>query len=230
MPASIGADGARAADHSRRRAYVQRVARRSLLATPRLTAGRRRGPAVDDGDARDQGEPVSVVAPRRRSPSASVIGSFALLVALLMVLRPFGLGPFASLMARGKLNDRDKILVADFSSNGAGHDTRRRGLRGGARRSRPVAGRVGRDAADGRRRRCNACSSRRTRASTRASRARSPQREGIKAIVVGRHALAGGRRVRRHDAARERRLRSGARVAQRERRRREGSHSDDRRS
>jgi TolB-like protein len=47
------------------------------------------------------------------------MASFALLVTLLMVLRPFGLGPLASLMAAGKLNDRDKILVADFSSTGS---------------------------------------------------------------------------------------------------------------
>jgi hypothetical protein len=47
------------------------------------------------------------------------MASFALLVTLLMVLRPFGLGPFASLMAAGKLRDRDKILVADFTSTGS---------------------------------------------------------------------------------------------------------------
>ena len=43
-------------------AYVQRVARRSVLATPRLTPGGGAVAAVDDADARAQGESVSVVA------------------------------------------------------------------------------------------------------------------------------------------------------------------------
>ena len=49
----------------------------------------------------------------------SVVGSFALLVAVLMALRPLGLGPLKSLMASGQLHDRDKILVADFTSTGS---------------------------------------------------------------------------------------------------------------
>ena len=50
---------------------------------------------------------------------ASALGSFALLVVVLMALRPLGLGPLKSLMASGQLHDRDRILVGDFTSTGA---------------------------------------------------------------------------------------------------------------
>jgi hypothetical protein len=97
--------------------YVQRVARRSVLATPRLTSG---GSSAPSSTMQTLALKASPYLSWRRSAItvASVIGSFALLVAVLMALRPFGLGPLASLMANGKLRVRDKILVADFSSNG----------------------------------------------------------------------------------------------------------------
>ncbi len=45
-------------------------------------------------------------------------GGFVAFVALAMVLRAQGVGPFASLMGAGKMQDKDKILVADFTANG----------------------------------------------------------------------------------------------------------------
>jgi tetratricopeptide (TPR) repeat protein/tRNA A-37 threonylcarbamoyl transferase component Bud32 len=46
------------------------------------------------------------------------IGGFIAFVGLAMALRAAGVGPFASLMGAGKLKDKDKILVADFTANG----------------------------------------------------------------------------------------------------------------
>lgn len=103
-------------------AYVQRVARRAITTTPGRGA---------DGST----EPPSTIATiaLKASPYvswrhvggtlASAVGAFALLVTLLMALRPLGLGPLKSLMASGALARRDKILVADFTSTGAGADT-----------------------------------------------------------------------------------------------------------
>jgi tetratricopeptide (TPR) repeat protein len=50
--------------------------------------------------------------------SAYGIGGFIALVGLFMALRAGAVGPFASLMGAGKLKDRDKILVAEFTANG----------------------------------------------------------------------------------------------------------------
>ena len=98
--------------------YVQRLARRALAVTPRMTSGAGVPPPSTMALLALKASPhLSWL--RVARTAASVIGSFALLVTLLMVLRPFGLGPFASLMAAGKLNDRDKILVADFTSTGS---------------------------------------------------------------------------------------------------------------
>src|SRR5581483_9618173 len=102
-------------------AYTQRVARRALLTTPRVSGSTPGGTAA----------PQSTVATMalRASPHltwqragftiGSTIPSFALVVAVLMILRPLGLGPLASLVGAGKLKDRDKILIADFTSTGA---------------------------------------------------------------------------------------------------------------
>lgn len=103
-------------------AYVQRVARRALVTTPKMTPG---GHGASQGTMATLAIKASPYVSWRRAAQtvASVIGSFALLVALLMVLRPLGLGPLKSLMASGALANRDKILVADFTSTGAGADT-----------------------------------------------------------------------------------------------------------
>jgi tetratricopeptide (TPR) repeat protein len=99
-------------------AYVQRVARRSILSTPSVTP---RGGSVPPSTMQTLALRASPYLSWRRSAMsiASVVGGFALMVATLLALRPFGLGPLASLMANGKLNVRDKILIADFTSTGA---------------------------------------------------------------------------------------------------------------
>jgi tetratricopeptide (TPR) repeat protein len=49
---------------------------------------------------------------------AYATGAFVALVGISMALRAGGVGPFASLLGAGKLNDKDKILVADFTASG----------------------------------------------------------------------------------------------------------------
>jgi tetratricopeptide (TPR) repeat protein/tRNA A-37 threonylcarbamoyl transferase component Bud32 len=93
--------------------YVQKVARRALTATPTLTPG---------GGAQPQGTMATIAL--RASPHVSwkrathggiyALGAFAALVIVFMVMRAFGVGPVGSLLAAGKLNQRDPILIADF--------------------------------------------------------------------------------------------------------------------
>ncbi len=45
-------------------------------------------------------------------------GGFIAVVGLSLALRAGAVGPFASLLGEGKLKDKDKILVADFTANG----------------------------------------------------------------------------------------------------------------
>src|ERR1019366_6694762 len=42
------------------------------------------------------------------------LGAFILVIAVFMTMRAFGIGPFGSLLAAGKLNAREPILLTDF--------------------------------------------------------------------------------------------------------------------
>ncbi|HEY8793678.1 MAG TPA: protein kinase, partial [Gemmatimonadaceae bacterium] len=46
------------------------------------------------------------------------VGSFAALVLLYMILRALGLGPAGSLLASGRVQDRERLIVTDFRSRG----------------------------------------------------------------------------------------------------------------
>ncbi|HET7585593.1 MAG TPA: protein kinase [Gemmatimonadaceae bacterium] len=50
---------------------------------------------------------------------AGALGTFALAVGAIMVLRAFGVGPAASLVGEGKLADNDRVIVTDFRAQGA---------------------------------------------------------------------------------------------------------------
>ncbi len=52
------------------------------------------------------------------SRSAFGVVGFAVGIAFIMALRTMGVGPFASLMGAGKLKDKDKLLVTDFTAGG----------------------------------------------------------------------------------------------------------------
>ncbi len=50
---------------------------------------------------------------------AGALGTFALAVGVIMVLRVFGMGPAASLVGEGKLASNDRVIVTDFHAAGA---------------------------------------------------------------------------------------------------------------
>ena len=99
-------------------AYTQRVARRALLTSPRLTPSGGNAPRSTLATMTLRAAPM-LTWKRSVNTIASLIGSFALLVVVLMALRPYGIGPLGSLVGSGKLRDRDRILVADFTSTGS---------------------------------------------------------------------------------------------------------------
>src|ERR1019366_4942588 len=43
------------------------------------------------------------------------LGAFILVIAVFMAMRAFGIGPFGSLLAAGKLKNQEPILLTDFS-------------------------------------------------------------------------------------------------------------------
>ena len=93
--------------------YVQAVARRVLVATPSLTPG---------GGMAPQGTMATIAL--KASPHVSwsrttrgglyALGGFVALIIAFMVMRAFGIGPVGSLLASGKLTQRDLVLVSDF--------------------------------------------------------------------------------------------------------------------
>ena len=56
---------------------------------------------------------------RTYTGGAAALGIFAALVALFMIMRGAGIGPVGSLLASGKLTERDQLLVTDFRGGGA---------------------------------------------------------------------------------------------------------------
>ena len=100
-------------------AYVHHTTRRVAAQTPVVTTG---------GSQAAQGTMANLAL--RASPhltwsrsfrmGAYALGAFALVVVAIMVMRMFGVGPAASLMAAGALNERERLLVIDFH---AGADT-----------------------------------------------------------------------------------------------------------
>ena len=118
--------------------------------------------------------------------------AFALLVAGYLVLRALGIGPAGSLLAAGKLIAQDRVLVAAFDApakdSALGDVVRRRCAR--TSRSRAPCSSCRRAAH--RRRAASACSGPTRRAWTSTLAREIAQREGIKAVVSGSVASAGG--------------------------------------
>ena len=50
---------------------------------------------------------------------AAALGGFAILVAAFMIMRATGIGPVGSLLASGRLSEKDQLLVTDFRGSGA---------------------------------------------------------------------------------------------------------------
>jgi eukaryotic-like serine/threonine-protein kinase len=95
--------------------YVGRTAGRVAATTPRLTPG---GTPQHHGTLANLAIKVSPHMSWRRTwiGGAWALGGFALLVVAFVALRAMGVGPFASLMSSGKLADRERLIVTEFSS------------------------------------------------------------------------------------------------------------------
>jgi eukaryotic-like serine/threonine-protein kinase len=97
--------------------YVQRVTRRALTTTPAITAGG--GHEVQHGTMATIALRASPHVSWQRTTRGGVyaLGAFAALVVAFMVMRAFGIGPVGSLLAEGRLAQRDPVLVADFATS-----------------------------------------------------------------------------------------------------------------
>jgi tetratricopeptide (TPR) repeat protein/tRNA A-37 threonylcarbamoyl transferase component Bud32 len=96
-------------------AYAYHTAHRVATQTPAFTAG---GSSPQPGGLAGLALRASPHLTFRRSFRAGAIalGAFAVVVAAIMIMRMFGVGPAASLMAAGALNDRERLLVIDFDA------------------------------------------------------------------------------------------------------------------
>ena len=94
--------------------YVQRVTRRAMTMTPTFTPGG--SPSLTHGTiatmALKAAPHVSWYKTARGGMYA--FGTFIVLIAAFMAMRAFGIGPFGSLMASGRLKTREPILFTDF--------------------------------------------------------------------------------------------------------------------
>ena len=94
-------------------AYTHRVARREVMQTPTYTPG---GSRRSSGTVATLAIKASPHVSWRRTwmGGAVAVSGFVLLIALYMISRATGVGPFGSLMAAGALGQNEKLLVADF--------------------------------------------------------------------------------------------------------------------
>ncbi len=98
--------------------YVQRVARRSAMATPTLTPGGSLMRAAPGGTVATMALKASPHITWRRTwrGGAIAVGVFVVVIAAVMTSRAFGVGPWASLLAAGKLGADDRIVLADLAA------------------------------------------------------------------------------------------------------------------
>ena len=97
--------------------FVQQSARRAWLATPTRTPGGTEVHSTMSTIAMRAGEHVSW---GRTWKAGAIAGGLVVLsVAAIMILRAFGMGPAASLLAAGRIDADSRVLVAGFTSNAA---------------------------------------------------------------------------------------------------------------
>ena len=96
-------------------AYVHHTTRRVATQTPVLTTG---GSPATHGTMANLALRASPHLTWKRSFRAGgiALGAFAAVVIAIMVMRMFGVGPAASLMAAGAMNERERLLVMDFKA------------------------------------------------------------------------------------------------------------------
>jgi len=95
-------------------AYVQRVTRHALTATPTYTPGGT--PSTTHGTIANIALKAAPHVSWYRTARGGMyaLGTFIVIVAAFMAMRALGIGPFGSLLAAGSLNKRDRILLTDF--------------------------------------------------------------------------------------------------------------------
>jgi len=94
-------------------AFVQKATRRALTATPTLTPGG--SPAPQGTMATIAVKAAPHVSWRRTAMGGAVaVGAFVVLVGGWMLMRALGIGPAGSLMASGKLAERDRVILTEF--------------------------------------------------------------------------------------------------------------------
>ncbi len=98
-------------------AFVQRQMQRMLAMTPQLTPGGTQAPQGTLATIAVKASP-HVSWGRAARGGAWAVGSFVVLVAGWMVMRAFGIGPAATLLSAGKVDAKERIIVAEFRSAG----------------------------------------------------------------------------------------------------------------
>jgi tetratricopeptide (TPR) repeat protein len=96
--------------------YVQRATRRAFTQTPTLTPG---GSTAAPGTMATIALKAAPVLSWRRTAMGGVwaVAAFIVLIAAWMAMRALGIGPAASLMASGKLGDKERVIVGDFKNS-----------------------------------------------------------------------------------------------------------------
>jgi tetratricopeptide (TPR) repeat protein/tRNA A-37 threonylcarbamoyl transferase component Bud32/TolB-like protein len=95
--------------------YVSRTLRRLATVTPALTPG---GSPVAQGTMATLALKASPHVSWRRTwmGGAAALAVFVLVVGGFMLLRALGIGPAGSLLAAGRLNDRERVIVTEFTA------------------------------------------------------------------------------------------------------------------
>ena len=99
-------------------AYVKRVARQAVTATPTLTPGGSMVARVPSGTMATMALKAHPHVSFRRTARGGVyaMGTFVALVTGFMTLRALGIGPWGSLLAAGSLAADSRIVLADFTA------------------------------------------------------------------------------------------------------------------
>ena len=99
-------------------AYVKRVARQAVSATPTMTPGGSMVPKVPSGTMATLALKAHPHVSWRRTVhgGAYAMGGFVALVTGFMSLRALGIGPWGSLLAKGALSHDSRIVLASFSA------------------------------------------------------------------------------------------------------------------
>jgi len=94
--------------------YVQRVTRHAMTATPTYTPGGT--PSTTHGTIANMALKAAPHVSWYRTARGGMyaLGAFTAGIAVFMALRALGIGPFGSLLAAGRLSQRDRILLTDF--------------------------------------------------------------------------------------------------------------------